>query len=88
MAETFNVAVVNAGGIEIVVVHVDAKSVSIPELQTRTMKYFQARMLGKNVVLMHVDLMKMPIFMGAPNLVSLLRGKGLNDLPWQKVAMS
>lgn len=88
MAETFNVAVVKVGGIEVVVVHVDAKSVSIPELQARTMKWFQARLLGKNVVLMHVDLMKTPIYMGAPNLVALLRGKGVNDLAWQKVLMS
>ena len=87
-SQTYNVAVVPVGGIEIVVVHVDAASCSTPEMQTRSMKFFQARMLGKHVVLMYVDLMRKPVYLGAPNLVASLRGKGLNDLKWQKVAMA
>lgn len=86
--QTFNVAVVPVGGIEIVVVHVDAASVSTPEMQMRSMKFFQARLLGKHVVLMHVDLMKMPVYLGASSLVQALRGKGKADLHWQKVVMN
>jgi hypothetical protein len=85
--KSYNVAVVPVGGLEIVVVHVDASSCSTPEMQTRSMKFFQARLLGKHVVLMYVDLMRKPVYLGAPNLVASLRGKGLNDLHWQKVAM-
>jgi hypothetical protein len=56
-------------------------------MQARSLKFFQARLLGKHVVLMHVDLMRRPVYLGPPNLVASLRGKGLNDLKWQKVAM-
>jgi hypothetical protein len=85
--KSYNVAVVPVGGIDIVVVHVDAASCSTPEMQARSLKFFQARLLGKHVVLMHVDLMRRPVYLGPPNLVASLRGKGLNDLKWQKVAM-
>jgi hypothetical protein len=36
---------------------------------------------------MHVDLIRRPVYLGPPNLVEALRGKGVNDLKWQKVAM-
>ena len=83
----YNVAVVPVGRVEIVVVHVDAASCSTPEMLARSMRFFQARLLGKNVVLMHVDLIRRPVYHGAPSLVEALRGKGLNDLTWQKVVM-
>jgi hypothetical protein len=36
---------------------------------------------------MYVDLIRRPVYLGPPNLVEALRGKGVNDLKWQKVAM-
>ena len=86
--QSYNVAVVPVGGVEIVVVHVDAASCSTPEMQTRSLKFFQARMLGKNVVLMYVDLTRRPVYMGSPNLVAALSRKGMHDLNWQKVVMA
>jgi hypothetical protein len=83
----YNVAVVPVGRIEIVVIHVDAASCSTPEMLARSMKFFKARLLGKHVVLMYVDLIRRPVYLGPPNLVEALRGKGVNDLKWQKVAM-
>ena len=85
MAEqTFNVAVVAIGGVQIAIVHVDAASCSTPEMQARSMKFFQARLQGKHVVLMYVDLTRKPVFLGAPHLAQALRGKGLSEFQWQK----
>jgi hypothetical protein len=86
--QTYNVAVVPVGGVEIVVVHVDEHSCATPELQNRALKFFQARLLGKHVALMYVDLMRKPVYLGAPALVETLRGKGKGDLNWQKVTMA
>jgi hypothetical protein len=86
--QTFNVAVVPAGGVQIAVVHIDAASCSTPELQKRSMQFFQARLEGKHVALMYVDLMRKPVYLGASHVVAILRGKGLNDLPWQKVVFN
>ena len=85
MAEqTFNVAVVPIGGVQIAVVHVDAASCSTPEMQSRSMKFFQARLQGKQVVLMYVDLTRKPVFIGPAHLATVLRGKGLSEFQWQK----
>ena len=86
--QTFNVSAIAMGGVQVAVVHVDPASCSTPEMQMRSMKFFQARLLGKHVVLMHVDLMRMPVYLGPPNLVASLRGKGMSDLKWQKVVMA
>jgi hypothetical protein len=85
MAEqTFNVAVVALGGVQVAIVHVDAASSSTPEMQSRSMKFFQARLQGKQVVMMYVDLTRKPVFIGPSHLVQALRGKGLSEFQWQK----
>ena len=85
MAEqTFNVSVVALGGVQVAIVHIDAASCSTAEMQTRSMKFFQARLQGKQVVLMYIDLTRKPVFIGAAHLVQALRGKGLSEFQWQK----
>jgi hypothetical protein len=54
-------------------------------MQIRSMKFFQARLQGKQVVLMYVDLTRKPVFLGPAHLVQALRGKGLSEFAWQKV---
>ena len=83
--QTFNVAAIALGGAQIAIVHIDAASCSTPEMQSRSMKFFQARLQGKHVVLMYVDLTRKPVFLGAPHLAQALRGKGLSEFQWQKV---
>jgi hypothetical protein len=83
--QTFNVAAVALGGAQIAIVHVDAASCSTPEMQSRSMKFFQARLQGKHVVLMYVDLTRKPVFLGPAHLATALRGKGLSEFQWQKV---
>jgi hypothetical protein len=86
MAEqTFNVSAIAMGGVQVAVVHVDPASCSTPEMQMRSMKFFQARLQGKQVVLMYVDLTRKPVFLGPAHLVQALRGKGLSEFAWQKV---
>ncbi len=85
MAEqTFNVAVVALGGVQVAIVHIDAASCSTAEMQARSMKFFQARLQGKQVVLMYVDLTRKPVFIGPSHLAQALRGKGLSEFQWQK----
>ncbi|MBI1246032.1 MAG: hypothetical protein GC202_13600 [Alphaproteobacteria bacterium] len=85
--QQFNVSVIALGGVQVVVIHVDAASCSTTEMQARSMKFFQARFEGKQVVLMYVDLMRKPVFIGPGHIVQALRGKGLSEFKWQKAVV-
>lgn len=86
-AQTFQVALHAVAGVQCAIVNVDQASVSTPEMQKRTMGYMAARFVGKQVVLMYIDLTRKPVFLGPSHLVGALNGKGFAEFRWQKAVL-
>jgi hypothetical protein len=85
--QTFQVALQAVAGLQCAIVNVDPASVSTPEMQKRTMGYMTPRFVGKQVVLMYMDLTRKPVFIGPGHIVSALQGKGFAEFRWQKAVL-
>jgi hypothetical protein len=85
--QTYQVALQAVAGVQCAIVNVDPASVSTPEMQKRTMGYMAPRFVGKQVVLMYLDLSRRPVFVGPGHIVGALQSKGYAEFRWQKAVL-
>jgi hypothetical protein len=85
--QTYQVALQAVAGVQCAIVNVDPASVSTPEMQKRMMGYMAPRFVGKQVVLMYLDLSRRPVFVGPGHIVGALQGKGYAEFRWQKAVL-